>query len=138
VPVRLDRLPTEYPYTLMVPQNVTEQVLLDRLEELDGQGPPSLRRHTGLSETADGAEVTLDSGDKIKAQYVAAADGMNRCERGPAGCVRRLPLAKSDRVGRLQSPKERGTTALARRLHTEALWGDVRSTDSLRRWLFGI
>jgi hypothetical protein len=39
VPVRLDRLPTEYPYTLMVPQNVTEQVLLDRLEELDGQGP---------------------------------------------------------------------------------------------------
>jgi 2-polyprenyl-6-methoxyphenol hydroxylase-like FAD-dependent oxidoreductase len=88
VPVRLDRLPTEYPYTLMVPQNVTEQVLLDRLEELDGQGPPSLRRHTGLSETADGAEVTLDSGDKIKAQYVAAADGMNRCERGPAGCVR--------------------------------------------------
>ena len=37
VPVRFDRLPTEYPYTLMVPQNITEQVLLDRLEELGGR-----------------------------------------------------------------------------------------------------
>ena len=34
VPVRFDRLRTKYPYTLMVPQNITEQVLLDRLEEL--------------------------------------------------------------------------------------------------------
>ena len=34
VPVRFDGLPTEYPYTLMVPQNITEQVLLERLEEL--------------------------------------------------------------------------------------------------------
>jgi hypothetical protein len=37
VPVRFDQLPTEYPYTLMVPQNITEQVLLDRLEELGGK-----------------------------------------------------------------------------------------------------
>ena len=37
VPVRFDRLPTEYPYTLMVPQNITERVLLDRLEELGGR-----------------------------------------------------------------------------------------------------
>ena len=36
VPVRFDHLPTDYPYTLMVPQNITEQVLLDRLEELGG------------------------------------------------------------------------------------------------------
>jgi 2-polyprenyl-6-methoxyphenol hydroxylase-like FAD-dependent oxidoreductase len=30
-----------------------------------------------VSQTADGAKVTLDSGDTIKAQYVVAADGMN-------------------------------------------------------------
>ena len=73
-----------YPYTLMVPQNVTEQVLLDRLEELGG----SVHRPyvaTGVSQTGDGAEVTLDSGDIITAQYVVAADGMNSTIRDLAG-----------------------------------------------------
>jgi 2-polyprenyl-6-methoxyphenol hydroxylase-like FAD-dependent oxidoreductase len=84
VQVRFDRLPTEYPYTLMVPQNVTEQVLLDRLEELGGRvHRPYVA--TGVSQTADGAEVTLDSGDTIKAQYVVAADGMNSTIRDVAG-----------------------------------------------------
>jgi 2-polyprenyl-6-methoxyphenol hydroxylase-like FAD-dependent oxidoreductase len=84
VPVRFDGLPTEYPYTLMVPQNITEQVLLERLEELGG----SVHRPyvaSGVSQTADGAEVTLDSGDMIKAQYVVAADGMNSTIRDSAG-----------------------------------------------------
>jgi 2-polyprenyl-6-methoxyphenol hydroxylase-like FAD-dependent oxidoreductase len=84
VPVRFDGLPTEYPYTLMVPQNITEQVLLDRLEELGG----SVHRPyvaSGVSQTADGVEVTLDSGDLIKAQYVVAADGMNSTIRDSAG-----------------------------------------------------
>ena len=84
VPVRFDGLPTEYPYTLMVPQNVTEQVLLERLEELGG----SVHRPyvaSGVSQTADGAEVTLDSGDMIMAQYVVAADGMSSTIRDSAG-----------------------------------------------------
>jgi hypothetical protein len=46
----------------MVPQNITEQVLLDRLEELGGRvHRPYVA--TGVSPAADGAEVTLDSGD---------------------------------------------------------------------------
>jgi len=86
VPVRFDRLPTEYPYTLMVPQNITEQVLLDRLEELGGRvHRPYVA--TGVSQTADGAEVALDSGDMIKAQYVVAADGMNSTIRDLAAEV---------------------------------------------------
>src|SRR6478672_2492557 len=84
VPVRFDRLPTEYPYTLMVPQNVTEQVLLDRLEELGGRvHRPYVA--TGVRPTADGVGVTLDSGDVIEAQYVVAADGMNSAIRDQAG-----------------------------------------------------
>jgi 2-polyprenyl-6-methoxyphenol hydroxylase and related FAD-dependent oxidoreductases len=68
----------------MVPQNVTEQVLLDRLEELGGRvHRPCVA--TGVSPTADGAEVTLDSGDVIKARYVVAADGMNSTIRDLAG-----------------------------------------------------
>jgi 2-polyprenyl-6-methoxyphenol hydroxylase-like FAD-dependent oxidoreductase len=84
VPVRFDLLPTEYPYTLMIPQNITEQVLLDRLEELGGEvHRPYVA--TDLRATADGAEVTLDSGDVIEARYVVAADGMNSTIRDLAG-----------------------------------------------------
>ena len=96
VPVGFDRLPTEYPYTLMVPQNITEQVLLDRLEELGGKvHRPYVA--TGLSQTADGAEVTLESGEAIKARYVVAADGMHSTIRDLAGLGssgnRALPLS---------------------------------------------
>jgi 2-polyprenyl-6-methoxyphenol hydroxylase-like FAD-dependent oxidoreductase len=38
-----------------------------------------------VSQTADDAEVTLDSGDVIKAEYVVAADGMNSTIRDLAG-----------------------------------------------------
>jgi 2-polyprenyl-6-methoxyphenol hydroxylase-like FAD-dependent oxidoreductase len=84
VPVRFDLLPTEYPYTLMIPQNITEQVLLDRLEELGGEvHRPYVA--TDLRAMADGAEITLDSGDVIEARYVVAADGMNSTIRDLAG-----------------------------------------------------
>ncbi|TDO54927.1 2-polyprenyl-6-methoxyphenol hydroxylase-like FAD-dependent oxidoreductase [Kribbella sp. VKM Ac-2527] len=84
MPVAFDQLPTKYPYTLMVPQNVTEQVLLDRLEELGGQVH---RPHaaTGVTQNADGAVVTLDTGDEIAAKYVVAADGMHSRIRDLAG-----------------------------------------------------
>jgi 2-polyprenyl-6-methoxyphenol hydroxylase-like FAD-dependent oxidoreductase len=84
VPVRFDGLATAYPYVLMIPQNVTEQVLLDRLEELGG----SVHRPyvaADVKQTADGAEVTLASGEVIQAQYVVAADGMNSKIRDTAG-----------------------------------------------------
>jgi 2-polyprenyl-6-methoxyphenol hydroxylase-like FAD-dependent oxidoreductase len=84
VPVRFDKLPTPYPYVLMIPQNVTEQVLLERLEELGG----TVHRPyvaSGVRQTEDGAEVTLESGEVIQAQYVVAADGMNSKIRDLAG-----------------------------------------------------
>jgi 2-polyprenyl-6-methoxyphenol hydroxylase-like FAD-dependent oxidoreductase len=84
VPVSFRDLPTAYPFTLMIPQWQTEQILLERLEELGGT---VLRPYvaTGLTQSADGAEVTLDSGDVIKSQYVVAADGMNSTIRELAG-----------------------------------------------------
>ncbi|WP_433012973.1 FAD-dependent oxidoreductase [Kribbella sp. CA-294648] len=84
VPVRFDKLPTAYPYVLMVPQSTTEQVLLERLKELGGEvHRPYVA--SGLRQTADGAEVTLESGELIKAQYVVAADGMHSKIRDLAG-----------------------------------------------------
>jgi 2-polyprenyl-6-methoxyphenol hydroxylase-like FAD-dependent oxidoreductase len=84
VPVSFRGLPTDYPFTLMIPQSLTEKVLLERLEELGGS---VLRPYaaTGLAQSADGVEVTLDSGDVIRAQYVVAADGMNSTIRELAG-----------------------------------------------------
>ncbi len=84
VPVRFDGLPTAYPYVLMIPQNLTEQVLLERLTELGG----SVHRPyvaAGVRQSTDGAEVTLESGEVIKAQYVVAADGMHSKIRDLAG-----------------------------------------------------
>jgi 2-polyprenyl-6-methoxyphenol hydroxylase-like FAD-dependent oxidoreductase len=84
MPVQLDQLPTEYPYALMIPQNVTEQVLLDRLEELGG----TVHRPyvaTTLSQDTDGVEVRMDSGEAIQAQYVVAADGMHSTIRDRVG-----------------------------------------------------
>ncbi|MFI6679712.1 FAD-dependent oxidoreductase [Kribbella sp. NPDC050470] len=84
VPVSFRDLPTDYPFTLMIPQWQTEQILLERLEELGGT---VLRPYsaTGLTQSADGAEVTLDNGDVIQAQYVVAADGMHSTIRELAG-----------------------------------------------------
>ena len=82
--IRFGGLPTDYPYALMVPQNVTEHVLLDRLEELGG----TVHRPyvaTDLRQVADGVEVTMGSGEVVHAQYVVAADGMHSTVRDLAG-----------------------------------------------------
>jgi 2-polyprenyl-6-methoxyphenol hydroxylase-like FAD-dependent oxidoreductase len=63
---------------------VTEHVLLDRLEELGGR----VRRPyvaTTVRQTADGAEVELESGERVEARYVIAADGMDSTIRDQAG-----------------------------------------------------
>jgi 2-polyprenyl-6-methoxyphenol hydroxylase-like FAD-dependent oxidoreductase len=84
MPLRFDAMPSRYRYLLMVPQSVTEQVLLDRLVELGGS---VLRPHTvtGLEQDADGVTVTLDGGDRIRARYVVGADGMHSAVRELAG-----------------------------------------------------
>lgn len=65
--IRFDTLPTRYPYTLMIPQNVTEAILLGRLREL---GSDVYRPYevTDLSQDADGASVTV--GDSAQFQRI--------------------------------------------------------------------
>jgi len=77
-------LPTAYPYTVMVPQNVTEEVLLDRLHELGG----SVHRPyevVDVAQDADGATVTMASGETVRAAYVVGADGMHSAVREHTG-----------------------------------------------------
>jgi len=80
VPVRFDDLPTPYPYALMVPQSVTEAVLLDRLTALGGR---VLRPYTVVG--LDGDVVTFAGGETLRARYVVGADGMRSAVRSLAG-----------------------------------------------------
>jgi 2-polyprenyl-6-methoxyphenol hydroxylase-like FAD-dependent oxidoreductase len=77
-------LPTEYPYTLMIPQNVTEAVLLARLHALGGQVHRPCRVTT-LAQDADGVTATTDAGQTIRARYAVGADGMHSAVREQAG-----------------------------------------------------
>ncbi|MFQ6324930.1 FAD-dependent oxidoreductase [Nocardia sp. CWNU-33] len=86
--VRFDGLPTEYPYTLMVPQDTTETVLLDRLRKAGGE----VRRPYQVTKIADENNgVTVDYEDgagapgTIRADYVIGADGMHSVVREQAG-----------------------------------------------------
>jgi 2-polyprenyl-6-methoxyphenol hydroxylase-like FAD-dependent oxidoreductase len=80
VPIGFSDLPTRYPYTLMVSQAVTEDVLLRRLVELGGQvlRPRSL---ADLAQDESGVTVTLDDGARLRARYLVGADGMHSTVR---------------------------------------------------------
>ncbi len=78
------KLPTAYPYTLMVPQNITEQVLLDRLRALGGRVHRPYEA-TGVVQDATGVTVTMATGETIRAVYVVGADGSHSVVRDQAG-----------------------------------------------------
>src|SRR5581483_9116017 len=86
--VRFDHLPTRYPYTLMLPQNLTEAILLDRLRETGGEvyRPYTF---TNMRQDSEGvtAEVALESGavQRVRARYLIGADGMHSVVRERAG-----------------------------------------------------
>ena len=77
-------LPTAYPHTLMLPQNDTERLLLERVVELGGEvlRPRVL---TSVTQDADGVTATFADGGTIHASYVVGADGMHSTVREQAG-----------------------------------------------------
>jgi 2-polyprenyl-6-methoxyphenol hydroxylase-like FAD-dependent oxidoreductase len=81
------RLPSRYPYLLMLPQNITEQVLAARIDELGGS---ILRGVTAehIEQDALGARVrAIHDGEEIEiaAQWVIGGDGMHSLVRQAAG-----------------------------------------------------
>ncbi|HZN79520.1 MAG TPA: FAD-dependent oxidoreductase [Mycobacterium sp.] len=84
IPVDFSVLPTEFPYSLMVPQATTERLLLDRLTELGGTviRPKTL---TSVTQDGDGVTAAFDDGEAITARYVVGADGIHSTVRKQAG-----------------------------------------------------
>jgi 2-polyprenyl-6-methoxyphenol hydroxylase-like FAD-dependent oxidoreductase len=84
IPIDFSELPTDYPYSLMVPQSTTERLLLDRLVELGGSviRPKTL---TSITQDADAVTATFDDGDIVRARYAVGADGIHSTVREQAG-----------------------------------------------------
>lgn len=84
VPIDFTRLPTRYPFTLMVSQAVTEAELLRRFTELGGevQRPRTL---VGLTQTHSHAIAEFDDGSHCRARYLVGADGMHSRVRELSG-----------------------------------------------------
>jgi 2-polyprenyl-6-methoxyphenol hydroxylase-like FAD-dependent oxidoreductase len=81
-------LPTQYPYTLMVPQDTTETVLLERLRKAGGDVHRPYQITQVADEKDDVAVEYVDGAGAtgvIRADYVIGADGMHSIVREQAG-----------------------------------------------------
>ncbi|WDO06580.1 FAD-dependent monooxygenase [Streptomyces murinus] len=65
---------TPYPAPRMIPQWRTQEILYARLTELGGKVAFG-REVTGLTQDADGVDVTFADGTTVRARYVVGADG---------------------------------------------------------------
>ncbi|MDW8805088.1 FAD-dependent monooxygenase [Streptomyces scabiei] len=82
--VPFDQLATPHPYTLMVPQYETENVLLDRLRALGGDVHRPYEV-ASVAQDEDGVTLTMTSGRTLRAAYAVGADGMHSTVREAAG-----------------------------------------------------
>jgi len=84
MPVPFDKLPTAFPYTLLVSQAVTEEVLLERLKQLGGRvlRPWTLTR---LEQDTSVTTAIFADGKQIRAKFVIGADGVHSTVREQAG-----------------------------------------------------
>jgi len=77
-------LPTDFPFTLLVPQNITEELLLERLHAVGG----AVHRPVELAAVAtddDGVTATMADGSTVRARYAVGADGMHSTLREHTG-----------------------------------------------------
>jgi 2-polyprenyl-6-methoxyphenol hydroxylase-like FAD-dependent oxidoreductase len=77
-------LPTAHPYTLMLPQSLTEEILLRRLEALGGRVHRPYEV-TGVVQDESGVTVTTGTGETVRARYAVGTDGMHSVVRERSG-----------------------------------------------------
>jgi 2-polyprenyl-6-methoxyphenol hydroxylase-like FAD-dependent oxidoreductase len=80
-------LDTPYPYLLMLPQNTTEEILRDRLDELGAEVERGVEL-VGFSQGPGGVDAVLRHGDRsehVRADWMIAADGAHSSVRHQLG-----------------------------------------------------
>lgn len=84
IDVDFSTLPTDYAYSLMVPQSTTERLLGDRVIELGGtvERPVTV---TAVAQDPEGVTATFADGRTVRARYVIGADGIRSVVREHAG-----------------------------------------------------
>jgi 2-polyprenyl-6-methoxyphenol hydroxylase-like FAD-dependent oxidoreductase len=82
--VDFDELPTDFPFALLVPQDVTERLLTARLRKAGGDVHRPYRL-TGLDVDAGGVRGTLAGGETVRARYLVGCDGMHSFVREQTG-----------------------------------------------------
>ena len=78
--VPFSRLPTAFPFALLVSQAVTEAGLGSRFRQLGGrilQG----REVTGVTQDGEGVTLELSAGDSLRARFAVGADGVHSAVR---------------------------------------------------------
>jgi len=84
----LGRLDTPYPYLLMLPQNQTEEILRQRLEELGGAVESGVQL-IGFTQHYDGIDAVLRCADgqseHVRANWMIGADGAHSSVRHQLG-----------------------------------------------------
>jgi 2-polyprenyl-6-methoxyphenol hydroxylase-like FAD-dependent oxidoreductase len=78
--IDFDGLPGRHPYTLMLPQDITEAVLARRLDGLGGTVHRGYELER-LEQDAAGVTATMVGGETVRASYVVGADGMHSAVR---------------------------------------------------------
>lgn len=85
--IRFDKLPSDHRYLLMLPQDRTEAILLDRLAAL-GVSVARGASLVGLSDEGEHVTARIEIGGEVaevKARYVAGADGVHSIVRESCG-----------------------------------------------------
>jgi 2-polyprenyl-6-methoxyphenol hydroxylase-like FAD-dependent oxidoreductase len=84
VSVDLTRLPSRFPFLLVTPQYQVERLLRRRAEQ-HGAVIIGGAEVTGIRQDADGVEACLASGQRVRAAYLAGADGVHSRVRQQLG-----------------------------------------------------
>ncbi|WP_234325832.1 FAD-dependent monooxygenase [Streptomyces sp. NRRL S-495] len=126
-----DGMDTAHPYGLATPQAVTERLLEERAREL---GAEIRRGHevVGLDQDADGVDVELADGTRLRSRYLVGCDGGRSTVRKALGVgFPGEPAAVETLIGDLEFTEDRAKVAevVERVRRTEQRFGVVPDVD---------
>nr|WP_328957726.1 FAD-dependent monooxygenase [Kitasatospora purpeofusca] len=129
-----DGMDTAHPYGLATPQAVSERLLEERAREL---GAEIRRGHevAGLGQDADGVDVELADGTRLRSRYLVGCDGGRSTVRKALGVgFPGEPAAVETLIGDLEFTEDRAKVAevVERVRRTEQRFGVVPDVDGRR------